>query len=211
MRRWRDCSIGQSVWLHPCAPQSCGSKSRPGKAPLPETERTRLLQQMANALSGSRFVDVQIIPTTTTRQTADAVALPELRTVAARFQSDALILVTTRSNAYVDWNPLAVSYLTLIPAFFVPGDNLSVLTAAEACILDVRSATFIGCAQGQGTATRSFVTPVGHTARFRALATRAADAALSSIPNDLRRVAQERRTIPAEPLPGGMRYPTRTD
>jgi len=183
-------------------------------AALPEAERNRLLEQFTKQVAQSPFGRVSILPTTLSRSGSGDLDLAELRSAAARFQSDVLLLLTTRANAYSDPNFLSASYIALVPMFFVPGNDLAEYVSAEACALDVRSGIFLGCAQGHGEASRSFVTFVGRDSDFRQLATAATATALLQLPADMRATVGNgigeqhlhATTIP----PDGERYETRS-
>jgi rhombotail lipoprotein len=154
---------------------------------VPEAERTRLARRLAEALARAPFAQVSVIPTTTAPATASGgdLDLPALRSAAARFQADVLVLLSIQRNDYDDWNPLAVSYLAVLPLYVVPGNDLAVFASAEACALDVRSGLFLACAQGQGQARRRFVTHIGRERGLRALAREALETALGDVPADL--------------------------
>ena len=155
----------------PAAPVLAGSHHRPGltvhRRSLPTT----------GAGGGTR---------------ADEGDLPALRSAAARFQHDVLVVVSTHRNRYDDWNPLAVTYLGILPVWFVPGDSLAVYASAEACALDVRSGLFLACAQGQGKAERALVTTIGREQRMRELSTAALGEAFEAIPETLRQGVRAR-------------------
>lgn len=155
--------------------------------PLPDSERTRLLHHFNRELNRPPLATVSAIPSTRTRSHTDGTGLDldALRSAAASFQSDVLMLILTRTDAYNDWNLLSLSYLALLPMFVVPGDDLSTYVTAEACAIDVRTGVFLGCAQGNGDAARSFVTPLGRESRKRELVVSATEAALQSLPQQL--------------------------
>jgi len=161
---------------------------------LPASDRLALVRKLATALERAPFSTVEVLPTTGagggTR--ADEGDLPALRSAAARFQHDVLIVVSTHRNRYDDWNPLAVTYLGVLPVWFVPGDSLAVYASAEACALDVRSGLFLACAQGQGKAERALVTTIGREQRMRELSTAALGEAFDAIPETLRQGVRAR-------------------
>jgi rhombotail lipoprotein len=181
-------------------------------AEVPEAERTRQLEQFTKHLAQPPFGRVSILPTTLERRGPGVLDLPQLRSAAARFQSDVLILLTTRANAYSDPNILAISYIALVPMLFVPGNDLAEYVSAEACSLDVRMGVFLGCAQGHGDASRSLVTLLGRDSVLRDLAARATASALLNIPSDLRATVgtrigeQEHQSATLRPY--GERYET---
>jgi rhombotail lipoprotein len=158
-----------------------------GDDALPESERLGLVRRLATALEAGPFSTVDVLPTTAADGGAPGdVALPALRSAAARFQHDVLIVVSTHRNQYDDWNPLAFTYLALVPRWFVPGNSLAVYASAEACAVDVGSGLFLACAQGEAKAERALVTAVGRDRRMRELSATALGAALDAIPGALR-------------------------
>lgn len=159
---------------------------------LPDAERVALLQSFTSALKRGPFSAVTTLPTLPVRAgepgsaAADTVDLRRLLGAAARFQADVLVLLETESEEYVDWNPLALSYLALLPRLFVPGDQLSVYTSAEACVLDVRTGVFLGCAQGRGRSKRWFAFPMLREGNLRALSVSSTAEAVRDLPDPLR-------------------------
>jgi rhombotail lipoprotein len=177
------------------------------------------MKGLAAALERSPFATVSIVPTTPAVGGSGDGDLPALRAAAARFQDDVLVLLSVQRNEYVDWNPLAVSYLALVPMYFVPGYDAAVYTSAEACALDVRTGLFLACAQGEGRARRRLVTRIGRERRLRQLASEALERALADVPADLRAGVRARLAASARPveetaerrhdaLPGGIPYRT---
>jgi rhombotail lipoprotein len=122
----------------------------------------------------------------------DDAELPLLRSAAARFQHDVLIVVSTHQNQYNDLNPLAASYVAIVPLWFVPGNSLAVYASAEACAVDVASGVFLACAQGQAKAERALVTAIGRERRMRELSATALGEALDALPEALRRSVHAR-------------------
>jgi rhombotail lipoprotein len=160
-----------------------------GDLTLPESERLGLIARLADSLERAPFSTVDVLPTTSARLTSnrDDAELPILRSAAARFRHDVLIVVSTHQNRYDDWNPLAATYLAIVPRWFVPGNSLAVYASAEACALDVTSGLFLACAHGEAKAERALVTAIGRDRRMRELSTAALGAALDAIPEALRR------------------------
>ena len=160
---------------------------------LPASERVALVRRLATALERAPFSTVEVLPTTPgDGGTAGDTDLAVLRSAAARFQQDVLIVVSTHRNRYDDWNPLAVTYLAILPMWLVPGNSLAVYASAEVCALDVRSGVFLACAQGQGRAERALVTSIGRERRMRELSTTALGEAFDALPETLRRSVQTR-------------------
>lgn len=177
-----------------------------GNAAVTESERAQLLDEFTRALRWASFENVSIIPTTVVPGGDGEMDLSSLRSAAARFQSDVLVILTTRTNTYFDWNLLAASYLALVPAFFVPGTDLSAYTGAEACALDVRNAVFLACAQGHAHATRRFVTPLRQGQRLRDLVAATTIAALANVPHDLRNAIDARLRVAWQPSKASTRH-----
>lgn len=160
-----------------------------GFGALPDAERGRLLSAFAERIQVApvwRSVVLPTMPTGGYHDGAAAADLGALQSAAARFMSDVLIILNTSTNEYVDWNPLALSYLAILPVYFFPGDDLSVYASAEACAVDVRSGVFLGCAQGQDHRERGFVTRLRRDAVVRDLSSGALETALAGIPEKLR-------------------------
>ena len=158
------------------------------EAAMPEAERTRLLHQLASSLSAAPFSSVSVIPTT--RRTQQGAVRTDdiefLRSAAARFQSDVLIVLNTQSNDYDHHNLLALTYVALAPVFFAPAHDLAVYASVEACVLDVRTSIFLACSPGYGDARRRFVTRGGIEHRSRQLVVAAFEEAMSTLPARLR-------------------------
>ncbi len=165
-----------------------------GDQPLPESERLALVRRLAESLEHTPFSTVDVLPTTSADDGSerDDSRLPILRSAAARFQHDVLIVVSTHQNRYNDLNPLAAAYLAILPLWFVPGNSLAVYASAEACAVDVASGLFLACAQGQGKAERGLVTVAGRDRRMRELSATALRDALEALPEALRRGVGER-------------------
>ncbi len=165
-----------------------------GDDAVAESERLALVRKLAAALERTPFSTVDVLPTTAANggPRRDEGELPALRTAAARFQHDVLIVVSTHRNQYDDWNPLAVTYLLVVPRWFVPGDSLAVYASAEACAIDVASGILLACAQGEGKAERALVTAIGRERRMRELSATALGTAFDTIPAALGRSVHAR-------------------
>ena len=161
---------------------------------LPESERVALVASLATALGRAPFSSVEVLPTTAagSGSPGDGRDLRALRSAAARFQRDVLVVVSTHRNQYDDWNPLAVTYLALLPRWFVPGNSLAVYASAEVCAVDVGSGLFLACAQGQGKAERALVTAIGREQRLRELSAAALRDAFGAVPDVLLQGVQAR-------------------
>jgi len=153
--------------------------------PVAESDRARLLEIFAQALPPAPFGTATMIPSAAVQSAGDKPSLTDLRAAAARFQSDLLVVLQTRTNEYVDWNIASVTFLAVIPALFVPGYDLSAFSSAEACAVHVRTGVFLGCVPGHGSARRSFVIGPRREAIFRELAATALSEALAQIPDKL--------------------------
>lgn len=185
---------------------------------LPDAERGRLLATVADELEVApiwRSVVLPTVPGGTSYDREEATELAALRTVGARFMSDVLVILNTSTNEYVDWNPLALSYLAILPIYFFPGDDLSVYASVEACAVDIRSGVFLGCAQGQSSRQRSFVTKIRRDLNMRALTTETLQTALADIPRALGpQIARHTGGLvypprrPTGAVPSGPRYRT---
>ena len=182
---------------------------------LPESERTRLLDELARGLSAAPFIGVSVIPTTLTSNADTGVDLGDVRSAAAHLQSDVAILVLTTTTTTTDWNALALTYPALITALFVPGNDLRVDVAAQACAIDVRTGLFIDCVQGHAHTIDRFVIPTRSGAVLRALTTDAVTDALADLPQRLRagvgaRLVTAGATASANGGSGMRRLPYRT-
>jgi hypothetical protein len=163
----------------------------PSGVPLPEADRARLLEDVRRGVERPPMGRASVLPTTRVPGDIAANALDGLRSAAARFQSDVLVLLLTRTDTYNDWNLLSVTYVTVFPLFFIPGDDVSANVAAEACAVDVRTGVFLGCVQGAGDATRRFVTPLGKSARQRQLVSAATEDALRGLSRQMHAIIAE--------------------
>lgn len=155
---------------------------------LPDGERGRLLKRFADGLREPPIADAVVLPTVANfaARGEGGDELDNLRSNAAHFQSDVLVILSTSTNEYVDWNAIALSYLAILPAYFFPGDDLFVYANAEACAVDVRTGIFLGCATGQSEQQLGFVTGIRRDVRMRELTVAALEDALDGMPRDLR-------------------------
>jgi len=175
------------------------------------------VDDLARSLAGSPFADVTILSPLLTRSAGVSGDLAAYRTEAARFQKDVLILLVTARREYTDCNFLAPTYAALVPAFFIPALDLSVLTTAEACAMDVRTGIFLACARGRAESQDRFVVATRAGKAGRELEQRALAAALGTLAADLRQAVERRLTTAryrsdvASPLrkrPVGIPYAT---
>jgi len=147
---------------------------------------------LARSLMGSPFADVTVLSPLLTRSVGASDDLGAFRTEAARFQKDVLILLVTANREYTDYNILAPTYAALIPMFFVPALDLSVLATAEACAMDVRTGIFLACARGHEESQVRFVIASRAGKARRELERRTFAASLTSLAGDLRQGVRQR-------------------
>ncbi len=160
--------------------------------PIAESDRTRLLEAFTQGLDRPPFGSPTLIPSAAVQSSGKEANLTDLRAAAARFQSDLLVVLQSRTNEYADWNVAAITFLGVIPALFMPGYDLSAYSAAEACAVHVVTGIFLGCVPGHGSARRPFVIGPRREAIFRELAAGAIADALAEIPDKLASVVRLR-------------------
>lgn len=156
--------IGQMLRATPALPATprvalAMLDSADGGSQLNERDRSALIEALRRQMDTAPFASVVTLPTAPSHGYRDGGGPPldELRSAAARFQTDLLVLVTTAATSYRRVNPLAITYFAVVPMFFVPGTAVSVYASAEACALDVRSGIFLSCASGRDAAEESLV------------------------------------------------------
>jgi hypothetical protein len=81
-----------------------------------------------------------------------------LRKNAATLNCDLLLVYGVTCDYSRRPNPLSVLYVTVIGAFFVPGDSITAASRARAALLDVRTGHVYGTVEG--TATENTVMPL---------------------------------------------------
>jgi len=81
----------------------------------------------------------------------------DLERVAAQQQLDGMILLSYEQNQVNEANFLSITYLALLPVYFVPGNATETLTVVDADVFDVATRTHLfsasGSADGGGTCT----------------------------------------------------------
>lgn len=80
-------------------------------------------------------------------------SMKAIRLAAARSGADAVLVVKGASDARSDLNPLAITYLLLLPALVVPGTDTDALFAANAALWDVREGSLYLSADADASAT----------------------------------------------------------
>jgi len=152
---------------------------------LPEDTRIEIAKRFTSALPPETFREVSEIPSSFAPQTLSVVDVDELRGVAARFQSDVLIVLNSSSARYNDFNFLAWSYFALVPALFVPGQDVAVYSIADACVFDVRTGLALGCRRGLGKAELAYARPMSVSGYLGSLAGEAMSDAVRNLPDEL--------------------------
>jgi hypothetical protein len=128
------------------------------EAGLDEYHRTGVLEAALAELDQAPFSDVTSMPTASVRGDGDRVdTVDALRSAAARFQRDVALLLQTGVADGSGLNPLAATYVALVPVLFVPGNGVSLAASAELCALDGRSGVMLGCARGRAQRERRYV------------------------------------------------------
>ncbi len=179
---------------------------------LNERDRSVMIEDLRKQLHTAPFASVVTLPTAPAfaYREGGGPPLDELRSAAARFQADLLVLVTTATTSYQRPNPLAITYLAVLPLFFVPGSDVSVYASAEACGLDVRSGIFLGCVSGRDAAEDRYVPFLYAADAFPDLSRRALRGATRELPHRLAgEIYAHLNTAP--PVRVGRRYETEVD
>ena len=188
--------------------------------PMPEDDRQRLVDDLQRQLTAGPFAAVSVIPTTLASADSQAVDLSGLRSAAAHMQSDVVMLVLTTTQTDWTWNPLALTYPALLTQLFVPGDDVRVGVAAQACAIDVRTGLFLDCVQSHADEVDTFVIPARRGSAVRSLTASTTERALSDLPLRLRErlavrlrdsVVQRSTVAVGRPVPAGVPYANRTD
>lgn len=135
-----------------------------------------------------------------------ALSLSQLRTAAARMQSDVLIVVSTGIDTARGTNLLSLAYLAIVPIAFVPGSEVGAWASAEACAIAVRSGLVLGCTSGHGRAREGFVR-MADTAAERRVARQAVETALTPLPDRIAELVAD-DVAAAPPRLRGIRYAT---
>jgi len=81
-----------------------------------------------------------------------------LRNYAANLHCDLMVVYSVACDYSRTPNPFALLYLTLIGAFFVPGDSITVGSIAKVAMVDVRRGYVYGIVEG--SATQSMAIPM---------------------------------------------------
>lgn len=104
-----------------------------------------------------------------------------VRLAAARGGADAVLIVSGKSDADTYYNPLAFTYILIVPDFFVPGTTVEALVINHGALWDVRNDFLYLSTETESTARRSmpmFFTetrPVIQEARSNAVSALARD------------------------------------
>lgn len=81
----------------------------------------------------------------------------ELRTFAAQSHSDLILYIETNHEVKAGANPLAFSYIGLLPMFFVPGNNLDVTSTIDFYLIDVRNGFVYSSFRNRAKSQKKFV------------------------------------------------------
>lgn len=76
-----------------------------------------------------------------------------LRKNAATFNCDLLLIYGVSCDYSRRPNPLSLLYMTVVGAFFVPGDTITTASIAKAVLLDVRTGHVYGAVEASATST----------------------------------------------------------
>jgi len=116
-------------------------------------ERDALLPSLTASLEGAPLAWVQAVPSALVPATGDAgvLDLRSVRSAAAHFQSDVVLLVQTAvsEQLVMGRNPIE-GLLYLLEFGFSPFRRVVATASAEVCALDVRSGVIVACGQGAG-------------------------------------------------------------
>jgi hypothetical protein len=153
-------------------------------------ERAGVLQGIRAKLVDAGLAHVYVVPTVPTRvreQSADDLDVDALRAAAARFQAEVLLLLQSETREGPEQNLLAITYLGLLPALFVPGDRADIKLATEVCAVHVRTGAALGCATGRASRGASLLWRRSADARRSAMREDALLAAVQEAASALRR------------------------
>jgi|GEM_PF-2576722 len=135
--------------------------------------------------------------TTTSINAYGGTDLLVLRNQAANQHCDLMIVYSVSCDYSRSPNPFALLYLTLIGAFFVPGDSITVGSIAKLAMIDVRRGYIYGIVEGSATqsmAVPMMLIPIQLTQGYQTTASKAlkdARAKLTPLLNRLRDEAVE--------------------
>ncbi len=184
-----------------------------GPTGLAESDRAALDDRLRAELDQPPFAAVELLPTSLTARDERnwLPTLANMRTAAARMQSDVLIVANTAADTDTGTNALSVAYFAVIPMVFVPGSEVGAWASAEACAIDVRSGLIVGCANGHGSAHDGYVIMTNTGEVRRELARDAVAAALTALPDRISEVVHRRISLARVESPHalrGVRYDT---
>jgi len=149
-------------------------KSRPGVKPgasiaiayLPGDKRFKHHRTISaeeknawdTALRDGFFISDVVTLSSIYASTATVRDIMVLRKSAAALNCDLLLVYSVSYDYSRNPNPLSVLYLTIIGAFIMPGDNITVASMAKAAVLDVRTGYVYGVVEG--TAQKQLAIPI---------------------------------------------------
>jgi hypothetical protein len=91
------------------------------------------------------------------RYMSETVNLVQLRTLAAQSHSDLILYVQPTHEIRGGANALALTYVGLIPMFFVPGNSVEVESSVDVYLIDVRNGFIYTSFRNQTKAEKRFV------------------------------------------------------
>jgi len=149
-------------------------KSRPGVKPgasiaiayLPSERRFKFHRSISaeeknawdTALRDGFFISDVVTLSSIYATTATIRDIRILRKSAAALNCDLLLVYSVSYDYARNPNPLSVLYLTIIGAFIIPGDNITIASMAKAAVLDVRTGYVYGVVEG--TAQKQLAIPI---------------------------------------------------
>jgi rhombotail lipoprotein len=119
-----------------------------GKSPIVSREvKMRLLKEVKNAFRHHQVVQqIRIIPPDVLRSRG---GFRELRDVAQRYNVDLIALVSHNQIRAIQNNSLSITYLTIVGALVLPGNNHHVSTFIDTAVFDVGSNKLLFRAAGK--------------------------------------------------------------
>jgi rhombotail lipoprotein len=113
---------------------------------LSETQKMDLMQQVAKHFAALPYVrDIQLIPTAYLAPGGGFDNLDQIRTM---YGVDVIALVSYDQMQFTDPGTLSLTYLTIVGAYFVPGNLNDTQTMLDAVVLDIPSRKLLFRAPG---------------------------------------------------------------
>ena len=159
-----------------------GKSSLPGEV-LSADDKLALLRQIGGQLKQYSFVkSVEMVPTTYLGTSGGFTNLDQIRSTLG---VDAMLLLAYDQSQFSDEGALALSYWTIVGAYFVKGERNETKTVLEAAFFDIGSHHLLFRATGTSVVKGS-ATPVNLSEQLRQESKRGFEEALTSLSSGLK-------------------------